>query len=241
MKKYPYVGKLKNENGLVLFLEKDKGIQLNADGSGGVSFEIGKYCDLWNEAYFEDYTFQYFSNTYGEVVDKEHADFLMDVIEGKGFEVEGSYEDGDGYFNFYELWGSLLSFSDGIETCKIYGGKEVYFPRPPKDYFKSKEDSKHIFKVGDEVVYRGEECEILTSRINPSKNLVAAIMCKENYNLKWVSFDELQPPLTEEEKLKNIKLDAISEVLEESREYCEKVLEELNSLGYDVVKLAKKG
>lgn len=192
--KYPYIGKLKENNeGLVLFVSAGFGAQLNSKGCGWCEEEIGIYStsDDWDEREFTNITREYLANTYGEVKSKEHADFIVKLAEGAGFEV-GLYCQDDKWFCFSE---NFLFFY--TKESRASGAKEklITIPLPPKE-----PEPKEWPQVGDEVF-----CEHPSGQTQTGELLALtkeyAIIQREGYeqHLYLKSWELSKPPTPEEE------------------------------------------
>lgn len=125
---------------------------------GNVNFE--------DEA-FKNITREYLANTYGKVESKEHAEFVVELAENHGYQLKGSFHEGDdNYFHFVESK-KILFFSSGFSD-----NKQITIPMPPKevkgirlasdfgvDIKECKVANNKVKwpKIGDDVVWDGNE------------------------------------------------------------------------------------
>lgn len=134
MKKYPYIGKSKHNGKIVLFSSMSTGVDLD-DASQS-------YVVNWHESAFLNATSKHLNNTYGNVVSREHAEFIVELAENAGFKVVTEPADSDlrflilspGFVYFYRA-----DISESFEGRKI---REITIPLPPK----SESDSNHSEK-----------------------------------------------------------------------------------------------
>ena len=144
--KYPYIGKLKDgcEGGFTIFISECFGAQLDDNAYGWRSENIFVYNDGWLEDEFKNITREYLANTYGKVESKEHAEFIVELAENHGYQLKGSFHEGDdSYFHFVESK-KILFFSSGFSDAKL-----ITIPMPPKEV----EVVDEWPKVGDEVIF----------------------------------------------------------------------------------------
>lgn len=142
-------------------------------------------------------TREYLANTYGEVKSKEHAEFIVKLAEGAGFEV-GVYHQVDKWFCFSE--DQLFFFTEGL-TASDAGEKQITIPLPPKeldliDSLPEVEPTK-IF-TGEEI--QTKELEVVEGGICEAIKSSSAIHELERKGYKFTNLDWVLPNASEEPK-----------------------------------------
>lgn len=125
MKTYPYIGEGIESNNIVLFSSDKYGMCLKgltcATGTSGA----------WCDRAFENITHEYLTNTYGEVVSPEHAEFIIELAKNEGLWVYvDSPKINRAFFKFNESSG--LFFYDSEEDINKGRCKKITIPLPPK-------------------------------------------------------------------------------------------------------------
>lgn len=155
-KKYPYIGISRESGNVVLFFDKDSGERI--EGSTCSTGMTGH----WNECVFTNITAECLANTYGEVKDARHAEFIKALAEANDIDIEdvSVWCDGE-FFNFYaDTEGYLLLDFFAEETAKDSDEKQITIPQPPEGWG-VEEDKQEWPKVGDDAEMRdGSKCVV---------------------------------------------------------------------------------
>lgn len=86
MREYPYIGKLNDDNGIVLFTENSYGCQLNASAGGWCVEDICRYDDTeWYEKSFTNITKEYLENKCVKIESPEHSEFVQKLAFKAGY------------------------------------------------------------------------------------------------------------------------------------------------------------
>ena len=86
MKLYPYIGKMNDDNGIVLFTKDSHGCQLNADAAGWYYEDIGNYDETeWSEVDFTNITKAYLKNKRVKIESPEHSEFVQKLAFRAGY------------------------------------------------------------------------------------------------------------------------------------------------------------
>ena len=199
--KYPYIGGIDSDC-KTLFLDECYGIAMEHD-----ELEITGIPEHdWSEDEFKNITREYLQNTWGVVESKEHAEFIIELAELHGFEVDEN-SDNPKSFMIYDDVISIYSFSHK-ELSNEDGRKQITIPLPPKEPLKNAgdnlilgcEDSKcdEWPCVNDIVVTRGGSNGVVKIS-KPDKDGMIVCVFDGEYALTYKS--ELQKPKTPEEEL----------------------------------------
>ncbi len=142
MKTYPYIGKSDIGN-ITLFTDEKSGLSIFNSGA----YSNNEYRTDWAECGFKNITHEYLSNTYGEVVSPEHAEFIIELARANGLPVySGSPSISRKLFTFNPS--AKLFFYDSEGWIDKDRCKQITIPLPPKA---DKQESSDWSQVGDEV------------------------------------------------------------------------------------------
>ena len=147
-----------NGNAILLFSDK-QGVVLDKHET-----VIGTSCG-WIESAFKNITAEYLANTYGKVESKEHAEFIDELCEVNGIEVD-SWDGREGYFSIDDR-GLYFWFEE--EGAMEYGGKQITIPLPQESEMSHYDDEReqaeiqHRMKTGtlkengDNLMFGGDD------------------------------------------------------------------------------------
>ena len=126
MKLYPYIGEGKNSGSIALIYDKAKCITLESKTWASDDLEL---CEGINERFFKNITAEYLANTYGEVKNKEHAEFIKLLAETNKIPCAVVSIDMN-YTMFYVIDGCLFFCVKDIDAVGDY--KKITIPLPPE-------------------------------------------------------------------------------------------------------------
>lgn len=162
-----------------------------------------------------EYTKDSLKNTWGIVESKEHAEYIIELAKGAGFEFTGGDKKEGMFFNFYQ--GELLAFWSDKHAANDNNEKQITIPLPPKDKAEKPDLSKppkHFDcvcnkcggkccigncdkwpKVGDRVRWDKNDYSGTVKAVSEGK-----AWCKLDSGLyHTINFDRLKKPKTEQE------------------------------------------
>lgn len=169
-KKYPYIGEAKITGVKVLFFCDGEGITID-----GESYEIGSHRKNWSEPAFRNITREYLTNTYGEVKDERHAEFIKALAEANGIEMTiGRQPVTPKTFAFHSDNGRLSFYALTMRELNLVDLKQITIPQPPEDwnmehYTKQEEEfemaqrnmaakeNRTLQENGDNLMFGGED------------------------------------------------------------------------------------
>ena len=202
--KYPFIARNKYDVE-ILVLSESKSIILSNPHKGALHDVYPTF-----SRNYKNITHEYLQNTYGVVESKEHAEFIVDLAELHGFEVDEN-SDNPKSFMIYDDVISIYSFSHkelSNQKCR----KQITIPLPPKETLKNAgdnlilgcEDSKcdEWPKVGDEVIaiHPADQLEGKLLALTKEYAIISQGDGEQHLHLKsW----GIKKPKTPEEKLRD--------------------------------------